>query len=148
MLNLELRKADIVAGRVERGTFDLVTVRAVFHHVTDSHAAIANMAASLKAGGALLLIESDFLSASVVTPSEMRAFWDGWLAWSCERGIDYHVERSVAAQLAPRCPTNLSGTSETAVYNGGSLWADHWIDSITELRSDLISSGKIGCGAN
>jgi hypothetical protein len=28
MLNLELRKADIVAGRVERGTCDLVTVRA------------------------------------------------------------------------------------------------------------------------
>jgi len=36
MLNLELRKADIVAGRVERGTFDLVTARAVLHHVNDT----------------------------------------------------------------------------------------------------------------
>jgi ubiquinone/menaquinone biosynthesis C-methylase UbiE len=41
MPNLELRKADIVAGPVERGTFDLVTARAVLHHVADAQAAIA-----------------------------------------------------------------------------------------------------------
>jgi len=52
MLNLELRKADIVAGRVERRTFDLATARAVLRHVTDAQAAIANMVASLKADGA------------------------------------------------------------------------------------------------
>ena len=31
--NLELRKADIMAGPVEPGSFDLVTARAVLHHV-------------------------------------------------------------------------------------------------------------------
>ncbi|HMF46399.1 MAG TPA: methyltransferase domain-containing protein [Candidatus Udaeobacter sp.] len=50
MPNLELRKADIVAGPVERGTFDLVTGRAVLHHVTDAQAAIVNMVAGLKTG--------------------------------------------------------------------------------------------------
>jgi hypothetical protein len=39
--------------------------------------------------------------------------------------------------------TNISGTAETAIYNGGSLWADYWIETITELRGDLISSGKL-----
>src|SRR6266487_5618051 len=57
MPNLELRKADIVAGPVDRGAFDLVTARTVLHHVADARAAIANMVASLKVGGALLLIE-------------------------------------------------------------------------------------------
>ena len=60
MPNLELRKADIVAGPVERGPFDLVTARAVLHHVANAETAMANMIASLKPGGALLLIEPDF----------------------------------------------------------------------------------------
>ena len=33
MQNLELRRADILAGPIERGTFDLVTARAVLHHI-------------------------------------------------------------------------------------------------------------------
>ena len=82
MANLELRKVDIVAGPVERGGFDLVTARAVLHHVADVEAAISNMIASLRADGALLLIEPDFLSASVAEPPEVRTFWEGWLAWA------------------------------------------------------------------
>ena len=115
MPNLGLRKADIVAGPVERGTFDFVRACPVLHHVTDAQAAIANMLASLKAGGALLLIEPDFLPISVAEPPEVRAFWDGSLVWSRERGIDYQIERSLAARLAPRCLTNIRGTAETAV---------------------------------
>src|SRR5215831_17754884 len=74
MPNLELRKADIVASTVERGTFDLVTARAVLHHVADPQAAIANMVTSLKACGAHLLIEPDFLPVSIAEPAEVRAF--------------------------------------------------------------------------
>jgi SAM-dependent methyltransferase len=124
MPNLELCKADIVAGPMERGAFDLVTARAVLHHVADARVAIANMVASLKVGGALLLIEPDFLPVSVAEPQEVRAFWDGWLAWSRERGIDYQIGRTLAPRLPSLGLTNISGTAETAIYNGGSLWAD------------------------
>ena len=143
MPNLELRKADIVAGPVERGSFDLITARAVLHHVTDAQAAIANMIASMKPDGAILLIEPDFLPVSVAEPPEVRAFWDGWLAWSRERGIDYFIGRILAPRLALLGLTKIGGTAETAIYNGGSLWADYWIETITELRGDLIGSGKL-----
>ena len=143
MQNLELRQADILAGPIERGAFDLVTARAVLHHVAEPETAIANMIASLRDGGALLLIEPDFLPVSVSEPQEVRAFWNGWLAWSRERGIDYHIGRTLAPRLASLGLTNISGTAETAIYNGGSLWADYWIETITELRGDLISSGKL-----
>ena len=86
--NLELRKGDICAGPVDPGTFDLVTARAVLHHVADADAAIRNLAASLAPGGGILLIEPDFLPVSVAEPPEVRAFWDGWLAWSRAQGID------------------------------------------------------------
>jgi 2-polyprenyl-3-methyl-5-hydroxy-6-metoxy-1,4-benzoquinol methylase len=36
LANLELRKADIMLGPVEPGRFDLVTARAVLHHVADT----------------------------------------------------------------------------------------------------------------
>jgi len=101
------------------------------------------MIASLKAGGALLLIEPDFLPVSVAEPPEVRAFWEGWLAWSRDRGIDYFIGRTLAPRLASLGLTNISGTAETAIYNGDSLWAEYWIETITELRGDLIGSGKI-----
>ena len=102
-----------------------------------------NLAASLRPGGALLLIEPDFLPVSVAEPPEVRAFWDGWLAWSRERGIDYYVGRTLAPRLAALGLTQISGTAETAIYNGGSPWAEYWIQTITELRDDLIDSRKL-----
>ena len=143
MQNLELRQSDILAGPTERGAFDLVTARAVLHHLADPETAMANMIASLRPGGALLLIEPDFLPVSVAEPPEVRAFWDGWLAWSRERGINYQIGRTLAPRLASLGLAKISGTAETAIYNGGSLWADYWIETVTELRDDLISSGKL-----
>jgi SAM-dependent methyltransferase len=141
--NLELRRSDIVASPVERGAFDLVTARAVLHHVGDIEAAIKNLVASTRPGGALLLIEPDFLPVSVADPLEVRAFWDGWLAWSRERGIDYHIGRSLAPRLAALGLIEISSIAETAVYNGRSQWADYWILTVIEVREDLTNSGKL-----
>src|SRR5215471_13743658 len=129
--NLELRQGDIVAGPVEPGTFDLVTARAVLHHVQNAEAAMANMVRSLRSGGALLLIETDFLPVSIAEPPDVREFWNGWLAWACERGIDYTIGRTLAPRLASLGLKNISGTAETAIYNGGSSWADYWTQTIT-----------------
>ena len=141
--NLELREGDIVAAPVEPGAFDLVTARAVLHHVQNADTAMANIVASLRPGGALLLIEPDFLPVRIAEPPVARAFWDGWLAWSRERGIDYHIGRTLASRLASLGLIDIGGTAETAIYNGGSWWADYWIETITELRGDLVRSGKV-----
>jgi ubiquinone/menaquinone biosynthesis C-methylase UbiE len=124
--NLELRQGDIVAAAIEPGTFDLVTARAVLHHVADAETAMRNLVASVRPGGALLLIEPDFLPVSIAEPAEVRLFWEQWLAWSIERGIDYHIGRKLAAQLAVLGLERISGSAETAIYNGGSRWADYW----------------------
>ena len=49
--NLKLLKADILAGPIETDSSDLVTARAVLHHVSDPEKAIANLVASLRPGG-------------------------------------------------------------------------------------------------
>jgi len=140
---LELRQGDIVTGPVDPGTFDLVTARAVLHHIANPQAALANLVASLRPGGAILLIEPDFLPASVAEPPEVRAFWQGWLSWSREQGIDYHIGRVLAPHLAALGLDQIEGTAESAVYNGGSLWAEYWIQTVVELREKLVSSGKL-----
>jgi hypothetical protein len=93
--------------------------------------------------GARLLIEPDFLPVSVAEPPAVRAFWDGWLAWSRDQGIDYHIGRKLAPRLAARGLEQVAATAETAVYNGGSPWADHWTQTVTELRDRLVHSGRL-----
>jgi SAM-dependent methyltransferase len=141
--NLEFRQSDIVAGPIAPGDFDLVTARAVLHHVADAQKAVANLVASMRSGGAILLIEPDFMPVSVAEPSEVRAFWEGWLAWSREQGIDYLIGRELAPALAKLGLENVGATAETAVYNGGSPWALYWERTVVELRAQLRASGKL-----
>jgi len=143
---LELRQADIVAGPIEPGTFDLVTARAVLHHVADAGAAIANLVASARPGGAILLIEPDFLPVKVAEPAEIRAFWDEWLQWSREQGIDYMIGRRLPASLAGMGVQEVQAIAETALYNGRSPWAQFWLETIVELRDRLEASGKLRKG--
>ena len=143
MIRCEFREEDIVTGPVDPGCFDFVTARAVLHHVSNAEAAIDNLVGSLRPGGIILLVEPDFLPVSVAEPIEIRTFWNGWLTWSRERGIDYHIGRTLAPRLAARGLKEIGGAAETALYNGGSPWADYWRQTITELRSDLVQSGKL-----
>jgi SAM-dependent methyltransferase len=140
---LEFRQADILAGPVEPGSFDLVTARAVLHHVADAGQAVANLVASARPGGAILLIEPDFLPVSVAEPAQARAFWDGWLAWSRDQGIDYFIGRRLPVMLSRLGLQDVTGTAETALYNGGSPWARYWQDTLTELRPRLVTSGHL-----
>jgi SAM-dependent methyltransferase len=140
---LELRQSDILAGPVEPADFDLVTARAVLHHVGDAETAVANLVASARPGGAILLIEPDFLPASIAEPAEVRAFWRGWLAWSKEQGIDYFIGRKLPPALSGLGLDDVEATAETALYQGGSPWARYWMETVAELRPRLTASGQL-----
>jgi hypothetical protein len=124
-----------------------VTARAVLHHVADAQAAVENLVASMQPGGAILLIEPDFLPVSVAEPPEVRKFWEGWLEWSREQGIDYLVGRRLPATLASLGLESIGATAETALYNGGSPGALYWRQTVIELRGRLVASGKLRAGS-
>jgi hypothetical protein len=79
----------------------------------------------------------------VADPPEIRAFWDGWLAWASEQGIDYFIGRRLPAALAALGLDSIDATAETALYNGGSDWARYWQLTIIELRERLVGSGHL-----
>jgi 2-polyprenyl-3-methyl-5-hydroxy-6-metoxy-1,4-benzoquinol methylase len=141
--NVEYRQGDILAGPVERGAFDVVTARAVLHHLPDARAAVANLVASVRPGGAILLIEPDFLPVSIAEPPEIRAFWDAWLAWSHAQGIDYMLGRRLPQLLATMGLERITATAESTLYNGGSPWARYWQQTVVELREHLLESGEL-----
>jgi SAM-dependent methyltransferase len=143
----EFREADILAGPVAPGDFDLVTARAVLHHLPDAEAAVRNLVASTRPGGTVLLIEPDFLPVTVAEPAAIRAFWTGWLAWSREQGIDYFAGRRLAGMLDRLGLAEVAASAETALYNGGSAWARYWQLTVAELRATLEASGHLDATA-
>jgi SAM-dependent methyltransferase len=142
-VGLRFRQADILAGPVRPGEFDLVTARAVLHHVPEPETAAANMIASTRRGGFVLLIEPDFLPVSIAEPIEIQQFWRGWLAWSRDQGIDYFLGRRLPEMLAGLGLEQIEAVAETALYNGGSLWAEYWRLTVGELRPGLQDSGTL-----
>jgi 2-polyprenyl-3-methyl-5-hydroxy-6-metoxy-1,4-benzoquinol methylase len=141
--NVDFRQGDILTGPVEREAFDVLTARAVLHHVPDAKAAIANLLASVRPAGAIILIEPDFLPVSIAEPAEIRAFWGAWLAWSRKQGIDYMIGRKLPRLLAAMGLERIAATAETALYNGGSPWARYWEQTVIELRDRMTRSGEV-----
>jgi hypothetical protein len=139
---LELRQADILAGPVEPGDFDLVTARAVLHHVADADAAVRNLVASVRPGGAILLIEPD--SCRSASPSRLRSGRSGRDGWPGRAGRGSTTSSAAGCRrccLAWGCGT--SGLRQRLRYitvglpgpcTGG--------QTVIELRAGLVASGE------
>jgi SAM-dependent methyltransferase len=140
---LEVRQIDILSDEVDEGAYDLVVARALLHHLASAEKALERMAAALKPGGVLLSIEPDMLPCTVTEPESVRTFWQGWLQWSVEAGIDYFVGRKVPAWLDSLGLKSVAGEGHTALFNGGSDWATYWIMSVRELGPLLLKSGHV-----
>jgi SAM-dependent methyltransferase len=141
--NLEVRRLNILEDAVEEGAYDLVTARAVLHHIQSPRRAVERMLAALKPRGVFLSIEPDMLPATAAEPEPVRAFWQGWLQWSASVGIDYFIGRKMPSLLVGLTLENVAAEGHTALYNGGSPWATYWLETLKELRPRLIESGHI-----
>jgi SAM-dependent methyltransferase len=141
--NLEVRQLDILKNEVEPAAYDLVTGRAILHHVKSPKKAVQHMVGFLKPHGVLLSIEPDFLPATAATPEPLRAFWQAWLQWSSSVGVDYFIGRKMPALLSAAGLDRVSAEGNTALYCGQSPWAKYWLDTLTELRPRLVESGYI-----
>ena len=141
--NLEVRPLNILKERPEFNKYDLITARAVLHHIGNPGIGIRNMVQALKLGGALLSIEPDFLAAIATTPPPLHSFWQGWLKWSQSVGVDYFIGRKMPDLLVAAGLQEVAGEGTTEIYPGRSLWAEYWLDTIRELKDRLLESGYI-----
>lgn len=140
---LEVRRVDILSDRIETAAYDLVVARAVLHHLPNARAAVEKMVSALKPGGALLSIEPDMLPCTCAVPEVIHAFWQGWLEWSREAGIDYFIGRQIPEWLDALTLQVVAGEGHTALFRGGSEWARYWTMSIRELAPRLLDSTHV-----
>ena len=138
---LEVRRLDVLHDRIEENYYDLVVARALLHHVTPADYALDRMIKGLKPGGVLLSVEPDMLPCTVAEPDSMKLFWQGWLKWSVEAGIDYFIGRKIPAWLDTFELEDIVGEGYCPQFNGTSKWAEYWTQSIHELAPALLKSG-------
>jgi SAM-dependent methyltransferase len=140
---LEVRRLDVIEDAIEDETYDFVVARALLHHLAGRRDALKRMVAAVKPGGVLLSIEPDMLPCTVAEPASMGAFWQGWLKWAEQSGIDYFVGRRVPAWLDSLGMESVAGEGCTARFNGGSDWARYWTSTMRELAPPLMKSGNM-----
>jgi SAM-dependent methyltransferase len=141
--NLQVCRLDIMEEPLEEGAYDLVTARALLHHLHSPALAIERMAAALKPGGVLISIEPEFLPVSVAQPEALHAFWQGWLKWSVAAGIDYSLGRKMPGILAAKGLLEIGAEGHTAYFRGGSPWAEYWIQTLRELGAEIVAAGYL-----
>jgi SAM-dependent methyltransferase len=140
---LEIRQLDVLEDPIEEGAYDLVTARAILHHISSPEKAVRRMLDALKPGGVFLSIEPDMLPATVVEPESMRDFWQGWLQWSVSVGIDYSIGRKMPALVSSLGLQNVGAKGHTFAFNGSSPWATYWVETMKELQPRLVESGRV-----
>ena len=96
---LEIRYIDEIVGPFFYYILKDIVARALLHHLTSARKALERMVSALKPGGVLLSVEPDMLPCTVAEPDLMHRFWEGWLRWSVEAGIDYFVGRKIPVWL-------------------------------------------------
>ncbi len=140
---LEVRHIDVLQDVIEDGDYDLVVARALLHHLTPAAKALERLVRALKPGGVLLSIEPDMLPCTATEPESIHTFWQGWLKWSVEAGIDYFIGRKIPAWLDSLGLKDIAGEGYSAQFNGSSDWAEYWTQSVRELAPSLLKSGAV-----
>ena len=95
-------------------------------------------------GGCILIEEPDVHSVLASDSAVMRDFWQGFLAWAANHGIDYFIGRRLAPLLASLGLQQIVAHGETILLNGGSLPARYLKLTMQELEQSLLGSGRVG----
>jgi SAM-dependent methyltransferase len=140
---LEVRRLDVIEDAIENKAYDFVVARALLHHLPTRRTALRRMIEAVKPGGAFLSIEPDMLPCTAAEPGSMRAFWQAWLKWSEQSGIDYFVGRRITAWLDGLGMEGVAGEGDTMHFNGGSDWATYWTSTVRELAPSLMNSSNM-----
>ena len=117
--NLEVRRIDVTRDPLGSG-YDLVCGRAFLHHIPQRIDVLGRLAEAVRPGGFLLVEEPDFHPVLASDSPLVRDFWQGFLAWAADHGIDYFVGRRLGALLdglgfrIPRCTARPSSSTAVA----------------------------------
>ena len=145
---LEFRTGGVL-DLAERDVYDVVTAARTLQWIPDADAAIARMVAAVRPGG--LVVALDYDHADLVWRSEpprsVRRFYDAFLAWRADGGLDNRMgtslpDRFTAAGLVDVRSTPCDETEQRGdpgFGRGLRVWAVVFAD----LGAELVRSGRL-----
>ena len=140
--NLEVKRLDITQEPLGDG-YDLVCGRAFLHHIPERLELVAKLGRAVKPGGFMLIEEPDFHPVLATDNATLREFWEGFLAWAADQGIDYYIGRKLGALFARAGFSDVNVHGETILFNGGSLTARYWKLTCAEIGESILASGLV-----
>jgi SAM-dependent methyltransferase len=140
--NLEVRRLDTTKDALGED-YDLICGRAFLHHIPERIELVAKLGAAVKPGGYMLIEEPDFHPVLATDNATLREFWQGFLAWAGNQGIDYFIGRRLGALLAKARFSDINVHGETILFNGGSQTARYWKLSCAKLGECILASGLV-----
>lgn len=137
--NMSVQALNIVSDTMEKASYDLIFLRAVLHHIEERELALSKLVSALRPGGWLFLHEPD-LHPSISTMDEgVRRFWAEFFDWAAKAGLDYAVGAKIPRMLTSQGLQNTSAWGDTAVYAGGTPYAEWLRVTISELADRLVA---------
>ncbi|MFI2209546.1 class I SAM-dependent methyltransferase [Streptomyces sp. NPDC020141] len=134
--NLTVRQLDVVTDEIPRSAFDVITCRALLHHLPRREFVMERLAAGLKPNGVLVLIEPD-AGAAVFGAPEQRDFWSAWCRWGEAEGIDFRLGRELP-RAVQRAGLDLRDvTMDVPFYGGESPWGVLYRSTVQAARPRL-----------
>ncbi|MFE5854249.1 class I SAM-dependent methyltransferase [Streptomyces sp. NPDC056500] len=134
--NLIVRELDVLSDEMLSGAFDVITCRALLHHLPQWESVVHRLAGALAPNGVLVLIEPD-AGAALFGEAKHQRFWSAWCRWGQSEGIDFRLGHKLprAVRLAG---LDLRETSiEVPFYCEGSPWSDLYRSTVEAAQPRL-----------
>jgi ubiquinone/menaquinone biosynthesis C-methylase UbiE len=146
--SLEFEVADVTRHGY-RDEFDVVNAARVLQWLADPRAALRAMVAAAKPGGWIIVLDYNHTRArwNPDAPEAFVRFYDAFLAWRAEVGMDNEIADHLAAMMGELGLTEVTSTEEAEVTERGDSDFDTrmalWPGVIATRGHQLVADGKL-----
>lgn len=128
--NVVIERLDAVHDPLPESAFDLITVRALLHHLPDWRQVVKKCGSALKPGGSLVIVEPDASSSMLNAVPPHHRFWSAWCRWGRGEGIDFRLGHKLAGAMHAAGLDVADTVMEVPFYHGGSAWARFYSQTV------------------
>jgi len=133
----------------EREAYDAVTAARTLQWIPDADGALARMVAAVRRGGLVVVLDYDH--ADLVwrpePPASVRRFYEAFLAWRADGGLDNRMASSLPARLAAAGLVDVRSTVGDETENRGDPDFGRglrvWAVVIEDLGVEVVRSGHL-----
>lgn len=147
LINVQVRRHDLVRDHLDQREFDLVHTRLVLMHLPQREQALSKLCDAVKPGGWIVLEEFDSLSqpadSSLECPETPLKTARAFRQHVASQGVDLGYGRTLTGSLVRRRFENIRSEGRLAIWQGGSAGSRFMRSTYEELREQILRTGVV-----